>query len=137
MSKECARVHEHHLRILVIDDSEPYLNFMRILLSEDYDVMTALSPQEAQQSAALSQADLLITDALFPGLEPFAVLDVLRQQPACRTIPILLCTGAVHEAKAAGERLQQERLKVLFKPFDIDALAACIMELTGTPRERL
>jgi two-component system phosphate regulon response regulator OmpR len=72
-------MHDHQARILVVDDSAPYLDFMRILLSsEGFDVVTATSLGQVDGCLTTGAIDLVITDALLPGLAPFAVLDRLK-----------------------------------------------------------
>jgi DNA-binding NtrC family response regulator len=127
----CDRLPTVRERILVIDDSESYLNFMCVLLSEEFQVTTVTTLPEAEQCLATSPPDLVITDVLLPGLEPFAVLDTLDKQSNTCKIPVLVCTGAVLQVEGASERLQRPHLKVLFKPFDIDALITCVKELTA------
>jgi DNA-binding response OmpR family regulator len=117
-------------RILVLDDSPPYLDFMRTLLnSEGFDVATAATVQAAQCELRERHIDLLITDALLPGMAPFGVLDLIKQEPRTADLPILICSGAVRELNAARERLERQGVAVLQKPFDIDELLNCVAAL--------
>lgn len=110
-------------RILVIDDSASYLDFMRTLLtSEGYEVDTAMTSAAGEQLLANARPDLIITDALLPGLPPFGVVDLLAQRKDTQGVPILVCTAAAHEVRARAARLKQQGIGVLLKPFDIEVL---------------
>ena len=112
-------------RILVIDDDVETLDFLRLFLAaEGFAVRTAHSLAAAEAELTATRPDIVICDARLPGLPVFAVLDWLRANPRMRDLPILVCTGAVNEVEAAGERLQQGRTLVLLKPFDINDLLA-------------
>jgi DNA-binding response OmpR family regulator len=129
-------MNDRNLRILVLDDSVPYLDFMRLLLTSDgFEPTTTTTVEEAVRCLAATPYDLIITDALLPGLPPFGVVDILKQHSELESLPILICTGAVREASAAAARLQEQGVEVILKPFDIDALLASITKLTqpGNP----
>ena len=112
-------------RILVIDDDVETLDFLRLFLAaEGFAVRTAHSLATAEATLAATRPDMVICDVRLPGIPPFAVLDWLRADPRTRDLPILVCTGAVQEVEAAGERLRQGRTLVLLKPFDINDLLA-------------
>ena len=119
---------QRRLRILVIDDSAPYLDFMCTLLgTEGHAALAARSLQEATAVLTAERLDLVITEALLPGLPPFAVLDRLQQHPQTRGVPVLLCTAAVMEVQAVRDWLKEKNVKVVFKPFDIDELTVLIV----------
>ena len=109
--------------ILVIDDSLEYLQFMEFLLSsEGFAVTIKQSIEMLQSELARQRPHLIITDVRMPGLDPFAVLKCLRDDPRTATIPTLLCTGAVNEVSEYAEHLAKIGVEVLLKPFDVEAL---------------
>ena len=117
-------------RILVIDDSAPYLDFMRTLLSsEGYQVDTASTSAAGEQHLDSARPDLIITDALLPGMPPFGILDLLAQRKDAQDVPILICTAAAHETRAQAARFKQEGISVLLKPFDIEVLLDRVAQL--------
>ena len=117
-------------RILIVDDSVEYLNFMQLLLgSEGFQADIAVSTGEMREYLRNHAPDLVISDVRIPGQDAFAVLDILQADEQTRTIPVLLCTGAVQDVEARSERLRACGTPVLLKPFDIDELLRCVMRL--------
>src|SRR6266540_46790 len=95
-------------RILVVDDAADFLGFMKTLLgSEGYAVEVAQSAPALRERLAMQRPDLVISDVRMPGLDAFAVLDLLAADEKTRDIPVLLCTGAIQEVDAARDRLAQ------------------------------
>jgi twitching motility two-component system response regulator PilH len=117
-------------RILIVDDSVEYLNFMQMLLgAEGFDAEVAASPADLSERLQDRRPDLVISDVRIPGHAAFAVLDLLAADERTRDIPVLICTGAVQEVEAATARLRGERIDVLFKPFDIEELLTRVARL--------
>jgi DNA-binding response OmpR family regulator len=81
-------------RILVVDDSETILNFLRALLeSEQYEVATASDGHDGLAKAQQSLPDLIITDSIMPGLDGFGLLRALRTDPATEAVPVIMLTS--------------------------------------------
>jgi DNA-binding response OmpR family regulator len=117
-------------RILIVDDSVEYLNFMQLLLeAEGFLAQTAPSAAAMLDLLDAGRPDLVISDVRMPGHGAFAILDLLHGDERTRDIPILLCTGAVQEVEEHAERLKQAGIDVLFKPFEIETLLAHICRL--------
>ena len=81
-------------RILVVDDSETILNFLRAVLeSEHYEVATATDGHDGLAKAHQSLPDLVITDSIMPGLDGFGLLRALRTDPATEAVPVIMLTS--------------------------------------------
>ena len=81
-------------RILVIDDSETILNFLRAVLeSEHYEVATATDGTDALAKVHQSLPDLIITDSVMPGLDGFGLLRALRDDPVTEAVPVIMLTS--------------------------------------------
>lgn len=79
--------------ILIVDDSPTAVPELRTLLeSEDYHVTTALRAEEALDTLRLSQVDLVITEALLPGMDGFELVRQVRANEAWNDIPIIMLT---------------------------------------------
>lgn len=81
-------------RILVVDDDPT----VRTLLSEHlktlgYEVATAANGEEALALCAQRRPDLMILDLLMPVLSGFEVVQRLRENPDCDTLPIMILTS--------------------------------------------
>ena len=81
-------------RILVVDDSETVLNFLRTILeNEQYEVATATNDVDALAQAHQSLPDLVVTDSIMPGLDGFGLLLALRSDPATEAVPVIMLTS--------------------------------------------
>jgi len=79
--------------ILIVDDSPTATPELRALLeAEDYHVTTALRGEEALDTLRLSQVDLVITEALLPGMDGFELVRQIRANEAWTLIPIIMLT---------------------------------------------
>ena len=81
-------------RILVVDDSETVLNFLRTILeNEQYEVATATNGNDGLALAHQSLPDLVVTDSIMPGLDGFGLLHALRSDPATEAVPVIMLTS--------------------------------------------
>ena len=81
-------------RVLVVDDSETVVQFLRIVLeSEKYQVETAGDGADGLAKAHQSLPDLIITDSIMPGMDGFAFLHALRADPATEAVPVIMLTS--------------------------------------------
>jgi DNA-binding response OmpR family regulator len=118
--------------VLIVDDSVEYLNFMQLLLAEEgFRADTAPTTDALQHQLLTALPDLVISDVRMPGQDAFAVLDLLHADARTATIPVLLCTGAVQEVEEQADRLKQQGVEVLFKPFDVEELLSRVSRLCG------
>ena len=80
--------------ILLVDDSVDDLNTLGGLLQPGYDVLAARSGARALAVAGgTPKPDLILLDVLMPGMDGYAVLTRLRENPATRDIPVIFVTG--------------------------------------------
>ena len=81
-------------RVLIVDDSEIIVNFLRMVLeSEHYEVDTACDGVDGLAKARQSLPDLVITDSIMPGMDGFALLHALRADPATEAVPVIMLTA--------------------------------------------
>lgn len=81
-------------RILVVDDSETIVNFLKMVLeSQQFEVDTACDGHEGLAKARRSLPDLVITDSIMPGMDGFALLHALRADPATEAVPVIMLTS--------------------------------------------
>ena len=106
-------------RVLVVDDEELILNFLRTgLRYEGFELAEARSGDEALSRAAKFKPDLVILDLMLPGLDGYEVCRRLRGDPE---VGILMLTAK----DAVGDRVRGLDLGAddyLVKPFDFDEL---------------
>jgi DNA-binding NtrC family response regulator len=124
--------------ILVVDDDEFILEFVRLLLvGAGYLVLTAQNGEEAWALIAGNKhaIRLLLTDVVMPdSFDGFELAErVRKQQP---DLPILLMTGAALQEYPSAVLLAWQPM-LLRKPFSPDRLLTFVREnLDGANRSR-
>jgi CheY-like chemotaxis protein/DNA-binding CsgD family transcriptional regulator len=80
--------------ILIVDDVPDNLAVLHDALDESgYTVLVATDGPSALSRAAQAQPDLILLDAVMPGMDGFEVARRLKAEPATATIPIVFMTG--------------------------------------------
>ncbi|MEO3959432.1 response regulator [Chromobacterium piscinae] len=84
--------------VQLIDDSLTYREQLASLLREQgYQVALAHSGEEGLRAMASRRPAALLVDRMLPGIDGAAVVRKLRLDPALRTVPCILLTGADEE----------------------------------------
>jgi len=80
--------------VLVVDDVPDNLSVLHDALDESgYTVLVATSGEAALQRAQQALPDIVLLDAMMPGLDGFEVARRLKAQPETAHIPIIFMTG--------------------------------------------
>ena len=80
------------IRILLVDDEEDLLKIVGAsIASWGYDLIQALSCQEAMEAIRNQKPDLVILDYMMPGMDGIAVLGEIRKINS--KIPVIMFTG--------------------------------------------
>ncbi|MFD0668858.1 response regulator [Ramlibacter sp. MAHUQ-53] len=80
--------------VLVVDDVPDNLAVLHDALDESgYTVLVATSGEAALQRAAQAVPDIVLLDAVMPGIDGFEVARRLKASPATAHIPIIFMTG--------------------------------------------
>ncbi|MBL8327799.1 MAG: response regulator transcription factor [Rubrivivax sp.] len=80
--------------VLVVDDLPDNLSLLHDALDEaGYTVIVATHGSAALQRAAQAEPDIVLLDAVMPGLDGFEVARRLKSDPATAHIPIIFMTG--------------------------------------------
>ena len=119
-------------RILVIDDEEMMLTFLRDLLeAEGYEIITAANGAEGLALFEKHPVDLVITDMTMPGLTGNKLTrELLQIRPG---LPVILCTG--FSTELTEEKASQLGIKAfLMKPFVFRDLARIIRRVLDNRR---
>jgi CheY-like chemotaxis protein len=123
----------HNRRIAVIDDDAVFVELMHDLLAngEGYDVVSTSHWPQALEFIKDAQPDVVILD-LMMGREQtgWAVLDLLRDDPATADIPVILCSAAAPALQQCSVRAGSRGIvATVAKPFDVDDLLGVIQRL--------
>lgn len=114
---------DEQLKILVVDDEEHIVNFLRMGLTyEGFAVATAEDAETALQQLDRFQPHLVILDLMLPGMDGMELAEHLRQDPDLMII-MLTARDQVSD-RVAGLRTGADDYVV--KPFDFAELMARI-----------
>ena len=88
-----------HPRVLLVDDDDVTLMVVGAALRErGFDVQEVNSGQQALQSLADGVPDIVLLDAMMPGLDGFDTCRTLRGMAGRENVPVLMLTGLNDEA---------------------------------------
>jgi CheY-like chemotaxis protein len=117
-------------KIVVIDDTAEVLELVGILLTDEgYIVIPCQDARAALELVAEEQPALAIADLRMAGVERWELIDSLQADPRTAHVPVIVCSGAVTELRAAESRLRLRGGGILIKPFDIQELVALVHRL--------
>jgi len=81
--------------ILLVDDEPRYLRLMEVnLQTEGYGLRMAADGQQALESVAASQPDLILLDVMMPVMDGFTACERIRE---FSTVPIIMVTAKGEE----------------------------------------
>ena len=113
-------------RVLLIDDDQSNLDFMRQVMRIDgHELAWAADGEQGLALVRQFHPQLIICDVVMPHLGGYAVLETVRADPQFAGVPVLLFSAAMSEdARTIG--LRRGATEVLAKPFDLEQLRAAI-----------
>jgi len=118
-------------RILAVDDQEDNRRILRDLLTTaGYEVIEAVTGEDAVTLAEAQRPDLILMDIQLPGIDGYEATRRVKANPALRAIPVIVVTsyalsGDEQKALAAGADAY------VSKPFSPRALLAKVREFLG------
>ena len=111
-------------KILVAEDEKPIADMIAFKLTNGgHQVIRAQDGEQAVTLAASEQPDLILLDAMMPGLSGFEVLRRLKGDPALRAVPVIMVTAKGHERDVLSG-LRGGAVDYVVKPFSLKELAA-------------
>ncbi len=79
--------------VLVVDDEPLNVRILAGVLKDGYRVVTAGSGREALELASSERPDLVLLDAMMPGLDGYEVCRRLKEDRRTRAIPVVFLTA--------------------------------------------
>ena len=110
-------------RILLADDNADMQDYVKRLLSQQYEVEVVSDGLMALAATRQQVPDLVLTDVMMPNLDGFGLLQALRTHPQTREVPIILLSARAGE-EARVEGLSAGADDYLTKPFSARELKA-------------
>jgi AraC-like DNA-binding protein len=116
------QLHEAEKIVLIIDDDLLALRtHERLIMSQlsNTQVATAINGEQALDAIARKLPDLIVIDLVMPELDGFALIDLFRNNPITRAIPIIVLTG-----KSLTENDMKQLSKGVFAVLNKDIFSA-------------
>jgi DNA-binding response OmpR family regulator/DNA-binding CsgD family transcriptional regulator len=122
--------------VLIVDDVPDNLSLLHDALDEfGYTVLVATNGEQALQRAAQAMPDIVLLDAMMPGLDGFEVARRLKANEATAAIPIVFMTGLT-ETEHVLKAFQSGGVDYVTKPIKpMEVLARIAAHVQGA-RER-
>src|SRR5512133_2163520 len=123
--------------VLIVDDVPDNLSVLHDALDESgYTVLVALSGVAALQRAAQALPDVVLLDAMMPGMDGFEVARQLKADPQTAHIPIIFMTGLT-ETEHLVAALEAGGVDYVTKPIKPkEVLARMAVHLQGAREKR-
>lgn len=109
--------------ILVVDDEQPTIDSLSLLLGDDHHLLIARSGEEALELASSNSLDLVFLDITLQGIDGFEVLKELKRMD--ETIEVVMLT-ADEKAKTAMRAIEMGAFHYITKPYDKDDILLAV-----------
>lgn len=113
-------------RILIVEDSATQREMLHhTLVTQGYDVVTAVDGADAWARLAAIAPTIIVTDIIMPGLDGYALCRAIKQDPKFAALPVVLLTS-LSDAKDVIAALECGADGFIGKPFADDYLLSRI-----------
>jgi DNA-binding response OmpR family regulator/two-component sensor histidine kinase len=109
------------MKVLIVEDNDDLLNFMKATLSNDFKVFTAVDGEMAWEFISKQIPDLVVSDIMMPNMDGFELCKIMKSTYETSHIPIVLLT-ALSEKTDQLHGLGLGADDYLTKPFDMNLL---------------
>ena len=115
-------------KILIVEDTPETCDILTILLElKGYDVVVAKDGVVGLEQLEVHEPDLIITDIQMPRMDGKAMIEKVRELPACRDLPIVVITA--HGEERAAEAVKAGASCALCHPIEGGALLPLVGRL--------
>ena len=111
--------------ILIVDDDTEIINYMRVLFSRDYRLITCLDADTALEEMRAAEPNLVLSDVAMPGKDGYELCQEIKQDIQLCHIPVILVTAKI-TADNQVEGLNVGADAYVTKPFEPAVLSALI-----------
>lgn len=119
---------EKEYSVLIIEDNEDLMFFLKNRLSAGYEILVADNGQSALQQGFDTVPDLIISDVVIPGKDGIALVNIFKSDIRTSHIPIILLTGKTNvEHQIEGMKSMAD--VYITKPFNVRFLEETIKSL--------
>lgn len=110
--------------VMVVDDQESNVRLVGTVLTQaGFEVVPAMSGEQALKRASAAPPDLVLLDMLMPGMNGIDVMTALRERPETAHLPTIFLTAA-HEREHLVRAFEAGAVDYVTKPFVAEELLA-------------
>ncbi|MEM6362135.1 MAG: ATP-binding protein, partial [Bacteroidota bacterium] len=114
--------------VLLIEDNEDLLAFLKRSLSQDYFIMTATDGKEGLYKLFENLPHLIVSDVMLPSMNGKEICHIVKNDKKTSHIPVILLTAlSGMDDKIAGMEVGADMY--LEKPFDVEVVKLAIKNL--------
>jgi two-component system, sensor histidine kinase and response regulator len=125
------------MNILVVDDKAKNLLAMQALLDSDaLHVLTAADGQQALELLLTHEVGLALLDVQMPGMDGYALAELMRSSPRTRPIPIIFVTAFAPDEQRSFRGYESGAVDFLYKPVDPRVLRSKVEVFLDLHRQR-
>lgn len=116
------------MKVLIVEDNDDLLNFMKVALSNDFKVFSAVDGEKAWEFISKHMPDLVVSDIMMPNMDGFELCKLMKSTFETSHIPIVLLT-ALSEITDQLQGLGLGADDYITKPFDMHLLTQRIKSI--------
>ena len=117
-------------RILVVDDAIENVRILHHSLKDEHEVLFALDGEKALEIVRAQSPDLIILDAVMPGMDGYALCTELKKSAQTEDIPVIFVT-ALNSPEDETRALESGAMDFITKPVNQAVVRARVrMHLT-------
>lgn len=103
------------MKILIIDDDPSIVDIWSIVLQkEGFEIITASNGKDGLTLAKKVMPEIILLDQIMPDMKGNDVLQILKQDPVTKSIPVALVSN-YSESELAQDAIRQGAVDYIFK----------------------
>ena len=124
---------KNRMRILIVEDEEEILSYLKEELEGDYRIMTRKNGREAYDTILADTPDLVISDIMMPEMDGLSLCRKIKQNTNVNHMPVILLT-AKSKPEDTMEGMATGADAYMVKPFNTELLKSTIANLIANRR---
>ena len=128
MQKEESLADKEKATVLIIEDNADVRQYIRLLLSKEYNILEAANGKEGVQQAVKYVPDVIICDVMMPVKDGYETCREIKNDPKMAQTPVVMLTAKV-ESEDVITGIEAGADDYITKPFDVEILRSKINSL--------
>jgi putative two-component system response regulator len=119
--------------VFIVDDNDFNLTVAALALDDNYKVLTMSGAEKMFSLLEKKRADLILLDALMPGISGLEAIHRLKSSPEFKDIPVIFLTGLDDDEIEVftDKALKLGAVDILIKPYDPEKLLEIVTKCIG------